>query len=419
MRSGLALFHERNFSLLFFGRCINFLGNAMAPVALAFAILELTGSATALGVVLAARMVPQIVFLLAGGVISDRFPRHKVLVGSSLVAGASQLAVGILLIGGWAELWQIIVLEIVNGAAAALFYPADSSVVPLTVPASRLQQANAILRLGTNIAMVGGAALAGLLVALFNPGWAITIDAATFLVGAALVAGMRGITAAAGEAGSSFLRQIAEGWGEFIAHRWLWTIVVQFSVVLIGMLGAYTVLGPVVAENEMSGASSWAMIVGSQSFGLLVGGIVVMRWHASRPILIATLAVFTNAFPIIGLALGWHVGLVAGATFISGIAMEVFMVFWYTALHENVAPEALARVSSYDALGSLALSPIGLVAAGPLSDWIGLDQTLWLGVALIVIPTALVLLVPEVRNLPSSPETHDVTVAPGAEAAAG
>ena len=406
MRSSLTLFASRNFSLLFASRCVNFLGNAMAPVALAFAVLDLTDSATALGIVLAFRMGPQILLLLIGGVVSDRIPRHHVLVGTSVVAGVSQAAVAVLLIGGWAELWHIILLEVVNGAAFALFYPADSSVVPLVVEQKRLQEANAILRLGTNVMMIGGAALAGLLVALTNPGWAIAADAATFFVGAFLVSGLRGIAAAATEASSSLIRDLKDGWREFTAHRWLWTIVVQFSIFLIGFFGAFLVLGPVVAEEEMSGASSWATILAAQAVGLLAGGVLAVRWRPGRPILVATIAVFFNAPVIAALALGFPVWAVAILALVEGTATELFSVYWYTALHENVAPEALARVSSYDALGSLAFSPIGLVAAGPLSDAIGIDATMWLGVALVVVPTALVLLVPEVRNLRSAAGTH-------------
>jgi hypothetical protein len=265
--------------------------------------------------------------------------------------------------------------------------------------------------------MIGGAALAGVLVALFNPGWAIAVDAATFFAGAALVAGMRGIAAAA-EASTSVIRDLAEGWSEFIAHRWLWTIVVQFSVMLIGFFGAFEALGPVVADRELSGASSWAAILAAQSAGLLLGGMLVVRWKAERPIFVATLAVFVNALPIGALALGLPLPVVVATSFLNGIAFEVFAVYWYTALHEHVAPESLARVSSYDALGSLCLSPIGLVAAGPLSDAIGLDATLWIGVALVVVPTALVLLVPEVRNLRAKPIIHQVDLG-AAEAAAG
>jgi hypothetical protein len=212
------------------------------------------------------------------------------------------------------------------------------------------------------------------------------------------MAGMRGIRAAA-EAGSSFIADLRAGWTEFTAHRWLWTIVVQFSVMLIGYFGAFMVLGPIVAARDLSGASSWAAILAGQSAGLLGGGLIALRWHPARPILVATLAVFGNAVPIAGLAMGWPLAALVPAALLNGIGMEIFGVYWYTALHEHVAPEALSRVSAYDALGSVALSPLGLIAAGPVADQIGIGATLWLGVGLIVIPTAFVLVVPEVRNL--------------------
>ena len=174
---------------------------------------------------------------------------------------------------------------------------------------------------------------------------------------------------------------------------------VQFSVMLLGFFGAFMVLGPVVAVDEYSGAASWAAIVGGQSAGLLAGGILALRWHPERPLLVATIAVFGNALPLSALALGLPLPAIVMAAIVNGVGMELFGVYWYTALHEHVAPEALARVSSYDALGSLIIAPIGLVAAGPVAAAIGLDAALWLGVLLIVAPTALVLLVPEVRNL--------------------
>jgi len=417
MRDALDLLGRRNFGLLFFGRCVTFLGNAMAPVALAFGVLAITGSPAALGFVLAARMLPNVVFLLVGGVIADRVPRNAVLVGSSLISGVTQVAVAALLIAGHAEVWHLVVLEAINGSSTAVYYPADTSVVPLTVPASRLQSANALLRLGTNATMIAGAALAGVIVAAAGPGWAIAADAATFFLAALLMSQMRGIAAAA-EAGSSFIADLRDGWREFTAHRWLWTVVVQFSVMLIGFLGTFMVLGPIVADRDLSGASSWAAILGGQSAGLLVGGVLSLRWRPSRPLLVGTIAVFANALPIAALALGLALPAIIAMAAINGLGMEIFGVFWYTALHEHVAPEALSRVSAYDALGSIALSPIGLAAAGPLSELIGVDETLWLGVVLIVVPTAAVLFVREVRELRSRAPAPEASPAEGAVSAA-
>ncbi len=411
MRAVLAVLRQPNFRWFFAGRCVSFLGNGMAPVALAFAVLELTGSATALGLVLAARTAPQLIFLVVGGVWADRLPRHFVLVGSSLLAGVSQAAAAALLIGGNAEVWQLVILEAVNGTAASFYYPSDTSVIPLLVSKDNIQEANSVLRLGGNATTIGGAALAGLLVAAFNPGWTVAIDAATFFAAAIFMAAMRGIDAASAAA-QSFFRDLVEGWQEFTAHRWLWTIVLQFSVMLAAYLGGFIVLGPVVAEREMDGARSWALIVGAQSVGLLLGGLLMVRWRASRPILVATLAVFLHAAPLACLALTLSAWIVASAALAEGIAAEVFSVYWYTALHEHVAPGALSRVSAYDALGSISLSPIGMAVAGPLADSLGVAPTLWLAAGLIVGVTAATLLVPEVRNLRSGGKAANLGILP-------
>jgi hypothetical protein len=221
---------------------------------------------------------------------------------------------------------------------------------------------------------------------------------------------MQGIRAAA-EAGSSFIADLREGWSEFTAHRWLWAVVVQFSVMLVGFFGAFMVLGPVVADRDLSGATAWAAILGGQSAGLMAGGAVALRWHPTRPLFVASIAVFGNALPIAALALGLPIAAIVASAIVNGVGMELFGVYWYTALHEHVAPEALSRVSSYDALGSMCVAPLGLLATGPLSDAIGINPTLWLGVLLIVVPTALVLFVPEVRTLRSRTHASAVVAA--------
>ena len=370
----------------------------MAPVALTFAVSPAHGFAICARRRARRATIPLILFLALGGVVADRLPRNAVLVGSNLLSGATQAIVAALLLSGHAEVWQLVVLEALNGFASAIFYPADTAVVPATVPSESLREANAILRFGTNATMILGAALAGAIIAALNPGWAIAADALTFFIAALLMGGMRGIQAAAVGA-SNFFADLREGWSEFVGHRWLWTIVAQFSIMLLGFFGAFMVLGPVVADRELSGASSWAAIVGAQSAGLLVGGLVALRWHPERPLLVATIAVFASALPIAALALSLPLAAIVAAALMNGAGMELFGVYWYTALHEHIAPEALSRVSAYDALGSLAISPLGLIAAGPISDVIGIDATLWIGVALIVVPTAIVLFVPEVRNL--------------------
>jgi MFS family permease len=171
--SSTAPLREREFRLLFAGRTVSLVGTAIAPVALAFAVLDLTGSKTDLGLILAAREVPLIVFLLVGGIWADRLPRNRVMVGANVVSGLTQATAAALLITGNAEIWHLAALAALNGSASAFFFPASAGVVPQTVPAPLLQQANAFLALAVNGAMIGGAAAAGFLVAAFGAGWAI------------------------------------------------------------------------------------------------------------------------------------------------------------------------------------------------------------------------------------------------------
>jgi MFS family permease len=202
---------RREFRLLFLARATSFFGSSIAPVAIAFAVLDLTGSATDLGIVLAARMIPQLVFLLIGGVWADRLPRHLVMVVSDLVTGGAQAVTAALLLTGNAEIWHLVVLQAVGATGFAFFFPASTGLVPQTVEPALLQQANATLRMALNVSSIGGAALGGILVAAVGSGWALAVDAGTFFVSAAFLFSMRVVSAARTEV-PNFLGELREGW---------------------------------------------------------------------------------------------------------------------------------------------------------------------------------------------------------------
>ena len=155
---------EPQFRLLYAGQAVSLLGDALVPVALAFAVLDLTGSATDLGLVLAAQILPLALFLLAGGVWADRLPRQLVMLASDLVRCAVQAVLAALLLSGRAQLWELIVTAAIYGVAEAFFRPASTGLIPATVSPGRLQQANALLGMTTNGAWILGPALAGILV---------------------------------------------------------------------------------------------------------------------------------------------------------------------------------------------------------------------------------------------------------------
>lgn len=398
MTSRLGPLRERQFRLLFAGRTISMAGSAMAPVALAFAVLDLTGSTSDLGLVLAARQIPTVIFILFGGVWADRLPRHHVMVASNLLSGASQAAAAALLLAGHAQIWQLAALAAVNGSSSAFFFPASTGVIPQTVPATLLQQANATLRLALNATNITGAALGGILVAATSPGWAIAIDAASYGL-AALATGAMHLPPGLRIEGSTVLHELRDGWHDFWSRTWLWAIVLQFAVVNAVETGALDVLGPAVAKKQLGGAGAWGAVLAAVSLGLVVTGTVMLRWRPRRILLMATFGIFPMILPLVALAWPGPLVLVIVCGFLAGAGIEVFGVLWDTAMQQEIPGEKLSRLSSYDALGSFVLMPVGLAVAGPLGAAIGLRTTFIGSSVLIVAATALVLLSRDVRTL--------------------
>jgi predicted MFS family arabinose efflux permease len=387
----------RRFVLLACGQTISTLGSAMAPIALAFAVLKLTHSAGDLGIVLAARSVAVVLFLLLGGAVSDRLPRHVVLVGSSLIAGLSQSAAAALLFTGSAHVAALAALQVVNGASSAFTLPAASALIPQTVPADKLRQANAVVRMGSNGARIIGAALGGVVVAGFGPGWGIAADAGSFFAAAAMLTAVR-VTAAAA-AKDSMARQLAAGWREFWARTWLWVVVVQFAFINMAVGGAYNVLGPLVASQRLGGAGAWGIIVAADSVGLITGGLIAARRHDKRPLLAGNLALFLQLPQLALLAMAAPVPVIAAASVLAGLGVEIFAVRWITTMHEQIAADMQSRMFAYDALGSFLFIPIGQTLAGPAQRAFGTSGAIWAGTATIGVAVLAVCLVPQVRSL--------------------
>jgi len=384
---------------VFAARSISAFGTAMAPVALPFAVLEdLGGSPRDVGLVIAAGASAQILLQLFGGALADRGSRKRQMVGADVVAALAQGAVATLLIAGAASLPVVITLQALVGISFALHWPAAVGLVPLVAPSDRLQPANALLSIANSTALGLGAAAGGLLAARFGAGTALAIDAGTFAVSALLVAGIH-TRPQARSAASSLWAELRAGWHEFTSHRWLWAIVLQFSVMTTGWFGAFAVVGPIVAQRSLGGVGAWGAIAAAFGFGLVVGGFVALRVHFPRPMLAATLTCFGGALVPLLLIGPAPVAWIAAGAFVAGAGFEIFGVLWNTALHTRVAPEVLSRVSAYDVVGSIALVPFGEVLAGFAVEAFGPPLTLlWAAVA-IVLPTAAVLLVPEVRQL--------------------
>jgi predicted MFS family arabinose efflux permease len=320
------------------------------------------------------------------------------MVAADVVSGTAQLTAGALLLTGGAEIWHLAVVQVVRGTATSFFFPASAGLVPQTVSAARLQEANALLRLtqsGTNIV---GAAAGGLLVAAVGSGWAIAFDGATYLAGAVILSLLR-VTAAGRLSGSNTIRELREGWQEFSARTWLWVIVAAAAFTNAATMGGYVVLGPVVADRELGGAAAWGLVVSAGAAGFIVGGVVCLRLRPQRYLLVGTTALLLVALPLVALATHQPTAVVAAAAFASGFGLELFGVFWETALQQHVPLDRLSRVSSYDALGSFVFIPVGQTLAGPLSALVGIEETQLLCAAVVVGTTLAALSVADVRHL--------------------
>jgi predicted MFS family arabinose efflux permease len=389
---------HREFRLLFAGRLISFTGGAVSSIALAFAILDLTGSRSDLGIVLAAGTIPMILFLLVGGALADRLPRNGVMVGSNLVNAATQGTTAVLLLTHHARIWELVVLQLVSGTARAFFFPASQGIVPQTVPADLLQQANALLRIALNSTNIVGPAIGGLLVAGVGAGWAIAFDALSFVAAAAALR-LMALESSERVAGSSFASEIVEGWREFSSRTWLWLVVIAFAFLNACWSGGVNVLGAAVAKFELGGAKSFGVIAGAESIGLVLGGFVMLRWRPNRLLYAGCAAMILQAPMLVLFAAVPHTLLIALAGVGAGFGVEIFGVCWDTAVQQHIPQRALSRVYAYDMLGSMAFVPVGLAVAGPLADAVGQDATLYGFAAVIVAGVIFMLASRDVRTM--------------------
>jgi MFS family permease len=378
------------FRLLFWGQSLSVFGDRVTPVAIAFAVLGL-GSATDLGVVMAAGGVPFALFALAGGVWSDRVGRREVMLASDVLRALSQAATAALLLSGTAEVWMLAVLSFVYGTAAAAFMPALVGLIPQTVGRPRLQEAN-----------VAGPAVAGIIIAAAGPGEAIAVDAGTFAISALCLARLRpGAVEQPAEAPppEPFLAGLRAGWHEVRSRPWLSWGLLAMSSYHVFVLPAVFVLGPALAARELSGASSWATIVASFGAGTIIGNVLALRLPLPRPAFMSAVALVgaSTQAGIIGSGLG-TVG-IAALELLAGVCVALFFTLWDLSIQEQIPPRAVSRVSSYDFSVSLGLMPLGMAVCGPIADAVGLHATLR-AMSLLGIVSALAWLAqPSVRAL--------------------
>lgn len=389
---------SRNFRLLLTANVTSLVGSSVYYVAIPFAVLGIGGSASDVGYVAVARLIPSMAFLLVGGVIADRLPRQQVMVAANAVQALAQGTAAGVLLTGHASVWLLAVLGAVAGAGLGIYFPAAEGLLPQTVPDDQRAQANAIDRTSQNAAAIGGSAFGGILIAAVGPGWGLAIDAASFVIAGAMRAGMR-FPALPPARAANVLQDLRSGWHEFISRRWLWSIVLLLAFVTAITSATLNVLGPLVAHHSLDGARGWGLVMAAYAAGAAVGGVAMVKWRPQRMLLTATLWLPAWSLLLFALAVPLAVPADAAAALLGGAGAEVGVVLWVTARQQEIPLAMLSRVSSYDIFGRFALAPIGIVAAGPLAAAYGTPAVLVTGGVLILALTGVVLFLPEVRHL--------------------
>ncbi|WP_432117580.1 MFS transporter [Streptomyces sp. bgisy032] len=389
----------RNYSLLTAAAVVTSLGSQGALVASAFAVLESGGGAGDVGLVAAARTLPLVLFLLIGGAVADRLPRHHVMVAANVLNCLSQAVFAALVLTGDPLLWQMLLLAALGGTGQAFFGPAAEGMLMSSVEGEQAGRAFAVFRMAMQGAALGGAALGGAMVAAIGPGWVLAADAAAFAVAGALRALLDVGHIPPRAPGGGLLADLRDGWREFAGRPWLWGVVVQFSIANAVVAAADAVYGPLVARDHLGGAGPWGLALGAFGAGTVAGAVLMTRWKPRRLLLAGTVCVFPLALPSAALAVPVPIGWLFVVMFVAGATVEVFGVSWMTALHQEIPEEKLSRVSAYDWFGSVALVPLATAAAGPAETAFGRTAALWGCAGLVVLVTAAVLCVPDVRNL--------------------
>jgi MFS family permease len=377
----------------------------MAPVAIAFAVLA-HGSASDVGYVLAAGTVPVVVLLLVGGVVGDRISRRRLMFLADSLRTLAELGLGAWVLLGHPPLLGFMTLAALMGIGQAFFTPAMTGIVPQLLNEDLLQQGNALNGIATSSGGIVGPAIAGIIVAVSSPGWAILADAATYFVSVVSLVLIR-IDWNVAEHPDTFMALLREGWREFWVRSWLWAIVIQWSFVN-ALFASFFVLGPLVAKQSLGGASSWGAILAAEGMGAVIGGIVMLRVRPRRPLLVANLSTLMYPLPLFFLAARSQTAVIALAAFVGGLFMAVFMVLWTTTMQRDIPTHVLSRVSAYDWFGSLVFVPIGMALVGPVASRVGISTTLVGCGVLTIVLILLTLLVPSVVRL-TAPTRQQLT----------
>ena len=387
------------FSSLAISRFISTVGNGISPVALAFGVLALPGATgTDLSIVMAARMFPMIALMLFGGVVGDRFKRNRIVGGADILGSGFAAVSAISLIVGHSSVFLLALMGALFGILNALWWPAMSGVLPEILPKQKLQNGNAVISMTTNIGYVIGALIGGTMVTAFGSGWALLVDAITFLIAGILVWNLDLPTIVRQNKNTVF-QDLKSGWFEFISRSWVVTMVIAFAVINLAFESMLQILGPLNFADIAQGPKFWSFNLAALTVGMLCGSLISLKVHFSRPLFFAMLVIAGSSIWDFSLATKSPLWISLICAFFSGVAVDIFMVVWNTSLQSHIPEESYSRVVAYDALGSYGLAPLGIAVAGPLAHALGVSTMIYATGAMTLIAALVSLCVKSVRDL--------------------
>jgi MFS family permease len=414
MAAALSVLRYADFRRLWLGQTLSTIGDRLVTVALALFVVQETGSAADLALVLAAYSGPFVAFVLIGGVWADRLPRQRIMIATDLARGALHALLATLILTGTVEIWMVVAIEALVGTCEAFFRPAYTGLVPQTVPEEDIQHANAITAGSANVAEMVGPLLATALVLGLGAGEAFAVDAATFLVSAVLLSRVRARPRGEPAPRASWRRELGEGFREVRSRTWVWATIAAFSVVLFASFAPFIVLGPLIAEEVWGSPGYFGVAMGVFGAGTVLGALIGLRFKPHRPLRAALIAALPWPLAILAYALGASLVVLYPICIVGGACIALFDVWWTTALAERIPPHALSRVSSYDWMGSLAMLPLGYIVAGGLAELFGPRTVVGVGAVVGLISLALALTSRELRELSTRPRPGPAVADPAA-----
>jgi MFS family permease len=390
--------HE-GFSMLVTARLISNVGNGLSPIALAYGVLSLPGAdGSDLSIVMGARYLPLIIFMLFGGVFADRFQRNRIVGGSDIIGSVLVAVSAISLIAGFSSILLLAVMGALFGVLNALWWPAMSGVLPEILPKEKLQEGNAIIGLMSNIGVVFGTLLGGVIVTLTSPGWALLIDGATFFIAGLIVWNLK-LDAKSRVESPGIISDLRVGWREFISRSWLVTMVIAFAFINMAFDSMITILGPLNFSDPETGPRNWSYNLAGLTIGMMIGGIIVLKFKFKHPLFVSMILVAISGIWDFALAFDLSLAISIAAGIFSGIAVEIFLVTWSTSMQTHIPEESFSRVNAYDSLGSYGFAPLGIIIAGPLAEAFSVNSILFATGSITLLASAVALSVKSVRTL--------------------